>query len=419
MSTYKVIIRYKKDQDTGKKLPIVNAQSEAVIYVQYQHLSKTALFSTGVKVLPKYFIVGKYDNYISKAVRGFSSDHVKINKILEDLKDSVKQLIIRNQEPFPDEVKKYYLLNHKTQKSASDNIFKSFDRFIEIYKSTRAPGTIKQYKSAKSHLEGFNPSMKIKDFNNKFYDNYTTYLVEKKKLSSNSCANQFKNIKVFLKWLEQQGNILSISPSSIKVSHLKQNPLIIFLTSEEIQKINEKEDLSAGLNKVRDLFLFQCSTGLRYSDLKRIGKPHIHERLLILKAHKNRKKITVPLNQLSEGILKKYDYKLPLISNQKYNDYIKDLCEACEINEQVELTKVTGGNKVYTKAAKHEVVSSHTAVKTFITLMLDNGYTASEVAEMTGKTVDVINDHYAGVDKKTLLNKMNNIKEFFPIMKIA
>ena len=83
-------------------------------------------------------------------------------------------------------------------------------------------------------------------------------------------------------------------------------------------------------------------------------------------------------------ILKRNHYKLPVISNQKTNEYIKELAELAEINEPVMITKYRGVEAIEFKEPKHNFISSHTARRTFVTLSLEKGMRPETVMEITG-----------------------------------
>ncbi len=92
-------------------------------------------------------------------------------------------------------------------------------------------------------------------------------------------------------------------------------------------------------------FIFQCLTGMRYGELKRVNKRTINNNdCIVLKKEKNRSKPNrkVPLMSISKSILEKYSCNLPLMSNQKYNDYIKDILKETGFTNEVEYTRTKG-----------------------------------------------------------------------------
>jgi len=116
------------------------------------------------------------------------------------------------------------------------------------------------------------------------------------------------------------------------------------------------------LDRVRDCFLLLAWTGCRFSDLEKIGKADIKDGFITFRQQKTNEKVIIPLHPVVLEILEKYSYNLPTeISNQKFNDYIKEVCQIAEISSPEEITRTVGGKRITEKFGKWELVSSHTA----------------------------------------------------------
>ena len=152
----------------------------------------------------------------------------------------------------------------------------------------------------------------------------------------------------------------------------------IYLTESEIKEIGAI-DLSSNrkLESVRDLFLIGCHTGLRYSDYSILKPENIKEGFIETTQQKTGAKIVVPIHTVVERIIKKYKGQLPKsISNQKTNDYLKELGKLEDkkgkkllpcLNEIVSKTFTKGGVKLIESYQKWELLSSHTARRSFAT----------------------------------------------------
>lgn len=103
----------------------------------------------------------------------------------------------------------------------------------------------------------------------------------------------------------------------------------------------------------------------------------------------------IPLNDLSSYILSKYDYRLPKISNQKFNDYLKELFELMEFDWTVKKTMKIGREIVETFNPFYDRVSSHTARRSFITIMKNNKIPDKVIMSYTGhRSLEVFNKYY-------------------------
>lgn len=138
------------------------------------------------------------------------------------------------------------------------------------------------------------------------------------------------------------------------------------------------------LDRVRDLFVMACGTGLRYSDLSRLGPQHIINNAIVMRSHKTIKDTYIPLTPSTAGILNKYNMKLPRLSEQKMNKHLKDLCKMAEIDSPIEKTNVKAEHKTHTTVPKYKLITTHIGPKTFITHCGEKGISAKIGSKITG-----------------------------------
>ena len=165
---------------------------------------------------------------------------------------------------------------------------------------------------------------------------------------------------------------------------------MIYLSDEELMRIYYLTNLPDTLMKVKDTFCFACFTGLRFSDINKLTNANIKGDYLEIKTEKTRDFIKVPLNDYCKDILNFYKSEIngkPLptgISNQKTNEYLKEIARLAEVNEMTTIEKFNGSKKITITKPKSELISSHTARRTFVTLALEKGIRAEVVMAMTG-----------------------------------
>lgn len=320
-----------------------------------------------------------------------------------------------------------FLFQMKGDKDNGKDFVGLFREFIEESKAVRAYSTIQKYTSALNHLIGFQAHSKSKiiiaNIDLKFYDKFTAYLMGMD-LNNNSVGSIIKNLKVFLVHIKKRGIEVKADLKNFKV--LSEKKEIIYHSQEEIEILFDLEipkDLKQynkiwnklynrefpgkeTLEKAKDIHLLECQTSLRVSDRRRLGKEHIKDSIIKMPAHKNKKPLTIPLTPKAKFILKKYDYQLPEMTATRVNEYIKAICLIAGFDYLVETADYRGGKKIYTKTPKWQLVTNHTAVKTFITHCGEKGISAKVVSEITGKTVKVILDHYYGTNEKVISAEM-------------
>ena len=173
----------------------------------------------------------------------------------------------------------------------------------------------------------------------------------------------------------------------IKKEEVEINPL----TKDELSLIIQKDFRIKRLNQVRDCFVFACYTALAYADLASISIDDIRTQNGVHFIQKNRVKTgvqyTIPLNDIAMGILKRYNYQLPVLTNQRYNSYLKEIADLCGIEK---------------------TLTSHLARHTAATLMLNSGISIDVVAKILGHRNTAMTAHYAKMlDKTIIFTKIN------------
>lgn len=167
----------------------------------------------------------------------------------------------------------------------------------------------------------------------------------------------------------------------------------------------------ATLEKVRNLFIFSSASGFRYSDLMDLKKEHIQNGWIRKKQVKGNKthKIELPLNNLSKYILSLYDElstPLPKISNQKANEYLKQVGKLAGIDTPTEKTIKTGTEIITKLHPKHELMTMHMGRRVFASLSLAKGIHIQNVMAMTGHKKITTFRRYMKIDEKSKLESM-------------
>ena len=289
----------------------------------------------------------------------------------------------------------------------SDEVLNYIERYIKDHSATRVKGSMSVYKSLKEHLKKMVEVKKVnvtfENIDHRFMQDFQNFLIEKRNLANTTVGKQLGTFKTFLNYARKENIKVSDRYRDFKIK--TETLEVIALTSEEFHSLLEM-DLSKDkkLNQVRDVFCFACATGLRYSDLAQLRQEHIYTDEIRLTVKKTKEPLTIPLNQFSYAILKKYKgmlKPLPVISNQKMNAYLKGwvkkdkagkptehmgLCELARINTPTEIVRFKGAKREVNVYPKFKLIGVHTARKTFVTLSLEKGMSAQEIMKITGHT---------------------------------
>lgn len=269
-------------------------------------------------------------------------------------------------------------------------LYDFMDEYIKNNKALRVAGSLKVYTTVKHHLKDFEnytrTNVKFDNIDLAFFQKFNNYLIEIKGLQNTTIAKILSTLKTFLNYADDHDIKVTGNYKKFKI---KRDTLEVTALTQKEFDLLFKADLSNNkrLEQVRDVFCFSCVTGLRYSDLAQLQRTNIKGNQISITVQKTKQRLTIPLNPFSVDILSRYSQThkpLPIISNQKMNEYIKELCQFVGINDNVEIVRFKGAEREVNNYPKYELISCHTGRKTFATLSLERGMSAEEVMKITG-----------------------------------
>ncbi len=202
---------------------------------------------------------------------------------------------------------------------------------------------------------------------------------------NNALGKHTKNLKVFMRWAHEKGYTNNEYYKKIKVAEETEKD-IIALTEEQVKKI-ENLELNDKLDRVRDLFLLECYCGLRFSDIQNLKQENIQDGKINVGTVKTKQRLIIPIHNRLQKILDKYfkeGNELPKISNQKMNDYLKELGEEAELTDEFEYVQHKGKEKVPTTFKTYEKLTTHIARHTFVTLSLKRKMDHESIMKVVG-----------------------------------
>jgi len=349
----------------------------------------------------------KGQNY--QKVKRSHPNHLDINARLDDLKNKAQKAFRKLQDElnrFPTDAEfksilpialGFTVLEEQKQISFFQfikvYIFESVNRLNKKTGKFISSSTIKPYKTVQNHLTEFQKEYKVlidwNSLDNSFYKAFRDYLMKKKRMRPNSIGKQFQVINSFVKQAEAEGiiPINSIRPFQVTREEVEN----ISLSEEELNEL-EKLNLSKTprLEKVRDIFLLACYTGLRYSDWQQLNEESIVQvksvSMFNITQQKTQKKVSIPIQGKVREILDRNNGRINRIpSCQKINDYLKEIGKLVPcLNELVERNYRKGERDIIESVPKYTLISSHTARRTFATLQLKCGIPPYIIMAITG-----------------------------------
>jgi len=311
------------------------------------------------------------------------------------------------------------------------SFFEYLEAYIKELEGSVTYRTIQKFNTLKRSLQEFVESNKkfypltFSQINRNFYRAYINHLRDQQPrgrqkrrpegkqtgLLIDTQRKYIENLKAFCKWAENKNfnkftayrDFDTVSSADKKKVADKKN--IITLTLPELTNFYHHDfSKRPSMDRVRDLFCFAAFTGQRWSDIAQFDKSQLKGNVWGFTAQKTAKKQEVDLTGFAApalDILKKYDYQLPVISLQKFNDMLKDAGKDSGIDTPVELIRFVGVDRIVTHEPKYYFMSSHMARRTCVSILLNNFNIApSLVMDLTAHT-----------DLKTLQKYLNSDRE--------
>jgi len=319
-----------------------------------------------------------------------------------EVQEIFKKFEVEEIMPTPEQIKEAFNALHKPieeevkpRKSTPNAFYKVFDEFVRDCgrQNDWTDSTYEKFVAVKNHLMNFRDGLTFDFFDEKGLNDYVTYLRDVKEMRNSTIGKQLSFLKWFLRWAFKKGVHLNNAYDSYKPKLKSTQKKIIFLTWEELNKLREFEIPAAkqALDRVRDVFLFQCFTGLRYSDVFNLRRSDIKGDHIEVTTVKTSDSLIIELNKHSKAILDKYkdvafedDKVLPVITNQKMNDYLKELAELAGIDEPVRQTYYRGNERIDEVTPKYALLGTHAGRRTFICNALALGIPPQVVMKWTG-----------------------------------
>ena len=284
----------------------------------------------------------------------------------------------------------------KTERSfQKTSLFDFIDTFIQNrIELGNQKGTVAKFKQIRTHLKDFAKKRKL-DFEHltlEFFDDFLKYLYSKN-FKQNSVHKLIQVLKTILNDATEKGYNSNMDFKKKKFGTHTEKVQSIYLNQSELKELFEF-DLSGNtrLEKVRDLFILESFTGLRFSDGQKFEPENIikdnGKEFVRIKTQKTGQEIVIPMHPMVRTILDKYNNVLPEISNQKMNDYIKEVGELVGFDEKTIITATRGGKRIDTVHSKFELITSHTARRSFATNAFIMKVPTLSIMMITGHTTE-------------------------------
>ncbi|WNM18535.1 tyrosine-type recombinase/integrase [Flavobacterium capsici] len=410
------------------KEPNKDKESLILFSAYFKMEGRKFVYSTGEMIHPDDW---DFENRQPKNLNGRTESANRLRGINRQLErysnffsDLIQKYKLSNRDISIADIKDDFDIEFKRTTAISSKFFEVYDLFLTERKSdftdeANSETTIKRYEYNKKLLFDFQTfngkKINFNQIDKVFYNSFIEFSISEKKHSANTVRRNVGLLKTFLYWATENNHTYKIDYQKFK-SPKSQLTDEVALTLEQVQEVFEFDfSNNERLERVRDLFVFGCATGMRISNYSNVQEKDIQDGFIKVRDKKNTDKaLEIPLNDFSIFLLKKYEYKLPNISNQKFNDYIKEVFQTIGYNQNIKKTVKVGKDIIEQVNPLFERISSHTARRSFITIMKNNKIPDKVIMSYTGhRSLEVFNKYYKpnNDDKKEFMKsvwKMEN-----------
>jgi len=370
--------------------------------------------STGERIRPKYWNKGTHRARETKDFPEFENFNTRLDNHQRNVMSAVRDHLNENNTILPKKLRAE-LANALRPKPEKEPLtfFPAIQEYIDT--TNKAPRTKLSYGTTLNVLKEYQKTLKtpltFESINMDFYEHFVKYLTETQNFAKNTIGDHIKKIKVFMNYANDKGFTTNKGHEHRKFQTISETPETVYLNDSELLTLYEK-DLSdnSRLDRVRDLFIIGCYTGLRFSDLSQLTPEKFTDdgTRLKIKTVKTGEIVVIPLHWTIKEILKKYNGETPrALSNQKMNVYIKELAELAEIKERVTITKTKGGLNFEKKFEKWELVTVHTARRSFATNMFLAEVPTISIMKITGHRTERAFMKYIKVSQEQNADKLS------------
>lgn len=336
-----------------------------------------------------------------------SEINAKLRRIRIAVEDVFRRLAVNEVPPTTNNVRDELKKELDEETMSRKTLVEYYRQFVEeeSVASTWAKGTITKHNTIIAHLQNYKKQLYFEDITEDVLNGFVRYLITEKGLSNTYIVKLIKDIKWFLNWAAKKGYNRTIAYKDfnpkLKGVSTSDKTNIIALSVEEFLHLYQLEIKIPHLERVRDIFCFCCLTSLRYSDVKNLKWSNIqgnHIEIVTIKTDDAR---PIPLVEMSQCLIDKYkhckgvsNYIFPVISNQRYNDYLKELGKLAGFDQPQTKVIFRGSERIEFTAPKYELLTSHVARKTFVTIAIFLGIPSDVVRSFTGHKDPKVMERY-------------------------
>lgn len=374
-----------------------------------RRLQLSVFKSQGIKVKPEDWDAAK------ERVKRSDKSHKHINGLLSDVEEKIWDLVDNSDSPELSRQDFEGVISGNVHARGFWGVMGEYLEFVKDNKANRTYiNTQSVYKKLKQFSEDTGYNLSFSSCTTNFFDKFVSYM-RSEGLQNSSIKVRLATVSGFLSWAKDRGHeVPDFKPPKIRQIQKTH----ITLTRQEVNTL-ESMSLNPKKAKVRDLFLFCVYTSMRFGDTQKLsdknlitisGKPCIEYRPTKTKGQTLYFEIDSKIREILDRYRKEF-FLLPRISQTHFNLTLKMIAIEAGFTDPVKIEKMVGNKIVIEEVRKYELIASHTARRTAVTLWLEEGYPYEWVMRRTGHKSYAMLEKYASKSKEAQIRFLHEGKE--------
>jgi site-specific recombinase XerD len=255
-----------------------------------------------------------------------------------------------------------------------------------ISKKNYSDNTIRGFRSSKKKYDDYCEEKELEKsfdmFTESFFIEFTSWMFGQN-YKDNYVGKTTEALRRFVKWAKEKG----YHNYDYYFKRIEETTDIVYLTEAELNTLIAAKIDNPRLSNIRDRFVVACYTGLRVSNLKRLSAANIIDGYLRVSTVKVKGRLlSIPITKAAKPVFDRFfnESEVYNLSDQKYNEYLKELCEYVGITDEIMIVRHSGKKRIEETGPKYSFISSHTARRTFVTLSFLKGMDDDSIMAITG-----------------------------------
>jgi integrase len=386
--------------------------------VLYTHNQKSIKISTGEKIRPEFW--DENACRARKSYKGFTNLNAAIERTEADIKGISNLAKSLGTDPTTEYVRQQ-LDKKRARQTKPFSFFELFEEWMRVSKGKKTESTLGVHKDCLRLLRLFSQTKGVALVLDKIDLNVYHALVDwlnyeapnartkEQGLSTNTVGKHIRTLKAFMNWCVDKEITANKIVQHKEFKDFNIETHVVYLRQEELKRMIEHDfSYDKKLDLVRDIFVFETATGLRYSDIKKLRPENFKGDHILITTVKTRDQTKIPLTSFARQVLQKYGGSLPKpYGFKRMSDLLKVVAEKCGIDEKEHVVTYKGSQRIEKTVPKYSILTPHCARRTFICQGLERGLRPEVIMKVTGHKEYETMRRYIRITEDTVEREVN------------